>query len=308
MPLVLEGAGEPIAEHVRENRKEIRARLREHGAVLLRGFQVDGIDGFGAVVRELSGQPLTYSERSSPRELIKDNVYTSTEYPAQEEIFAHNENSYQAVWPQLLYFYCVEPPTSLGATPLSSTRELYRTIDPAVREEFERRRWSVVRNYGSGVGLSWSEAFNTEDRAEVERRCAAQGIEVQWRGAAGLRTRAVRDAVHEHPLTGERVWFNHATFFHLSTLPEELRYGLEAMYQPDELPSNTYYGDGGEIPEDVLDHLRACYRAASTRFDYQRHDVLVLDNMLSTHAREPFTGPRKIAVAMAEPSDGPVLP
>ncbi|MFE0459604.1 TauD/TfdA family dioxygenase [Kitasatospora sp. NPDC058965] len=308
LPLVLEGAGEPIAGHVREHRKEIRAQLREHGAVLLRGFQVDGVDGFGAVVRELSGEPLTYSERSSPRQLIKDNVYTSTEYPPQEEIFAHNENSYQAVWPQLLYFYCVEPPLTQGATPLSSTRELYRTIDPAVREEFERRRWSVVRNYGGGVGLSWTEAFNTEDRAEVEERCAAQGIEAEWVGAAGLRTRAVRDAVHRHPLTGEPVWFNHATFFHVSTLPEQLRYGLEAMYKPDELPSNTYYGDGGEIPEEVLDHLRECYRAASTRFDYRRDDVLVLDNMLTTHAREPFTGPRKIAVAMAEPSNGPVQP
>ncbi|MFJ8027014.1 hypothetical protein [Streptomyces sp. NPDC096311] len=31
-------------------------------------------------------------------------------------------------------------------------------------------------------------------------------------------------------------------------------------------------------------------------------DVLVVDNMLAAHGREPFTGPRKIAVAMAEPS------
>ena len=53
-------------------------------------------------------------------------------------------------------------------------------------------------------------------------------------------------------------------------------------------------------------HLRDCYRAEQRRFDWQQRDVLIVDNMLAAHAREPFTGPRKIAVAMAEPSSGPV--
>ncbi|WP_371495239.1 TauD/TfdA family dioxygenase [Kitasatospora sp. NBC_00374] len=304
LPLTVDGGDRRLVEHIRRHREELREQLLVHGALLFRDFAVDGVDGFDAVVRELSGEPLTYAERSSPRQSIKGNVYTSTEYPPQEEIFAHNENSYQAVWPLVLYFYCIEPPLTLGATPLSSTRALYAAIDPAVREEFERRRWSVVRNYGGGLGLPWAEVFNTDDREEVLRHCAGQGIEATWIGTDRLRTRAVRDAVHKHPVTGDQVWFNHATFFHVTTLPEELRLGLQALCKPEDLPSNTYYGDGEPIPDEVLDHLRDCYRATSTRFDYRRGDVLVLDNMLSTHAREPFTGPRKIAVAMAEPYGG----
>ncbi|CAM5721583.1 TauD/TfdA family dioxygenase OS=Streptomyces alboniger OX=132473 GN=CP975_33860 PE=4 SV=1 [Streptomyces alboniger] len=73
------------------------------------------------------------------------------------------------------------------------------------------------------------------------------------------------------------------------------------MLGEENLPSQTYYGDGEPIPDDVMDHLRACYRTASTRFDYRADDVLVIDNMLVSHGREPFTGPRRIAVAMAEP-------
>jgi hypothetical protein len=30
-------------------------------------------------------------------------------------------------------------------------------------------------------------------------------------------------------------------------------------------------------------------------------DILMVDNMLVAHGREPFSGPRKILVAMAEP-------
>jgi alpha-ketoglutarate-dependent taurine dioxygenase len=302
LPLIVEGAGASVRDRIRRDRPDLRKALAEHGAVLFRGFDVGGVEGLDEAVRELSGAPLTYSERSTPRSRISGNVYTSTDYPPQEEIFAHNENSYQAVWPLTLYFYCIEPPSTRGATPLSSTVAVYESIDESVRTEFERRKWMTVRNYSDELGLPWREAFNTEDRAEITAYCARNGIEAEWLDGDRLRTKAVREAVHRHPVTGQLVWFNHATFFHVTTLPAEIREGLLEMCGEENLPNNTYYGDGTPIPDDVVEHLRGCYRAASVRFDYERDDLLVVDNMLSTHAREPFTGPRRIAVAMAEPS------
>lgn len=291
--------GADLVGRIHGDRAAIRERLAEHGAVLLRGFDIGGVDGFDAVVRALSGAPLTYSERSSPRSTIKGQVYTSTDYPPSEEIFLHNENSYQASWPRTLFFHCLQPPTTLGATPLADTRLLCQAIDPAVREEFARRNWMVVRNFRDSFGVSWQHVFNTDDRAQVGRYCASHGIAYEWLDR-GLRTRAVREAVHKHPTSGELVWFNHATFFHVTTLATELRDTLRASFPEEGLPTNTYYGDGGRIPDEVLDHLRGCYRAASTRFDWRLGDVLAVDNMAVAHAREPYTGPRSIAVAMAE--------
>ncbi|MBO4208618.1 TauD/TfdA family dioxygenase [Micromonospora echinofusca] len=309
LPFVLTAGtpGEPVGDRLAAERTAIRARLREHGAVLLRGYDIGGVDGFDAVVRALSGAPLDYAERSSPRSTIKGQVYTSTDYPPAEEIFLHNENSYQADWPMTLYFYCLRPPTTRGATPLADTRLVHRYIDPAVRDEFTARGWMVVRNFHEGFGVPWQQAFNTDDRAEVARYCAGSGIDVEWTGS-GLRTRARRDAVHRHPETGELLWFNHVTFFHVTTLAEEVCVGLRELFDETDLPTNTYYGDGGRIPDDVVAHLRDCYRAAQRRFDWQPDDVLVVDNMLAAHAREPFTGDRRIAVAMAEPYRAAVQP
>ncbi|GLZ42186.1 TauD/TfdA family dioxygenase [Actinokineospora sp. NBRC 105648] len=298
---VVEGDG-PVLDRLRRDRAAIRDLLHAKGAVLLRGFDIGGPDGLADAVRALSGEPLTYTEQSSPRSVIKGNVYTSTEYPRAAEIPLHNEMSYQAVWPLTLFFHCVEPPLTQGATPLASVRAVYETVDPDVRAEFERRKWMVVRNYGEDVGLRWTTVFGTESRTEVERQCAAGGITPEWTDE-GLRTTAVRDAVHTHPVTGLPVWFNHIVLFHESSLPDDVREGLLDLYGQEGLPNNTYYGDNTPIPDDVVAHLRACFRTASTRFDYQRDDLLVVDNMSVAHGREPFTGPRKIAVAMAEPSN-----
>ncbi len=303
LPYILEAhSAQDVAADVADDmRSHIRALLGQHGAVLLRGFYVAGIAGFEQVVRNLSCHLLKYAERSSPRSVISGEVYTSTDYPPDQEIFPHNENSYRSSWPRTLYFYCVEPPDTLGATPLSDIRRVHASIDPVVRKEFSRRRWMVVHNYHEALGMSWQYVFDTKDRQAVTEYCRANDITAEWRADGGLRTTAIRDAIHAYPETGEPVWFNHAAFFHISTLPKDMRQGILALFAEDELPSNTYFGDHGAIPDDVIAHLRECYRAASTRFDWKRGDILIVDNMLAAHGREPFTGPRKIAVAMSEP-------
>ena len=43
------------------------------------------------------------------------------------------------------------------------------------------------------------------------------------------------------------------------------------------------------------------------RFPWQRGDIILLDNMLVAHGRDPFRGPRKIAVAMGEMAPAAVI-
>lgn len=279
---------------------ELRNALADAGAVLLRGFDIADVDDFGSVVAAIGGEQLAYSERSTPRKSLGRRVYTSTEYAKDKEIFFHNENSYQLSWPRWLFFFCSVPATSGGATPLADTRAVTRLIDPQVRAEFANRGWMHVRTYQPGFGLSWSEVFDTDDRVQVDRYCATAGITATWRPDGTLQTRARRQAFHHHPDTGERLWFNHVAFFHPSTLPASAREVLTDMLGADELPNDTRYGGGERIPDEVCAHIRDCYRQASSRFDYERGDVLLVDNMLTAHGREPYVGDRRVAVAMTD--------
>jgi alpha-ketoglutarate-dependent taurine dioxygenase len=157
-----------------------------------------------------------------------------------------------------------------------------------------------VRNYGEGLDLSWREAFQTSDRAAVEAYCRQARMSCEWREGDRLRTRAVRQVLATHPHTGETVWFNHAHMFHISNVEAPVREALLAQYREDELPRNAFYGDGAPIEGSVLEEIRRVYRESAVRFEWRRGDVLMLDNFLVSHGRDPFAGPRQVLVAMAE--------
>lgn len=283
------------------NRAFIDVSLLKHGGILFRDFNVKTAEQFAQFMRAVTDELLEYNERSSPRTQVSDNVYTSTDYPAAHSIFVHNENSYQRVWPMKIFFYCATPADVGGETPITDCRRVFARLTPRLRERFAEKQWMYVRNFGDRLGLPWETVFQTTERAVVEERCERSRIEATWKDGERLRLRAIRPAVRKHPRTGEPVWFNHATFFHITTLERETREALLAEYAEDELPTNTFYGDGSPIEPELLEELREAYRQETIVFPWQAGDILLLDNMLAAHGRAPYAGARKILVGMADP-------
>ncbi|MER5784111.1 TauD/TfdA family dioxygenase [Streptomyces mobaraensis] len=304
LPLEVAGTRDGVdpAEWARTHRDTVTGWLRRHGAVLFRGFGV-GLDGFGDVVHALAGSPEAYVERSSPRTALGHHLYTATDHPADQPIPPHNENSYQLRFPGRLVFGCLTPARTGGATPLADTRRVLGRLDPAVVAAFARRGVLYQRNYGDGIGMSWQDAFQTRDKAAVTAYCVARRVDVEWKPDGGLRTTQVRPALAVHPATGERVWFNHAAFFHVSARPPALRDALLAQFDERDLPSHTFYGDGGPIEPAVMEELHRAYAAELVAPAWRAGDVLLVDNLLTAHGREPFTGERRVVVGMAQPLD-----
>ena len=110
----------------------------------------------------------------------------------------------------------------------------------------------------------------------------------------------VRPPIESHPQLGTPLWFNHIAFWHVSSLEPELRALFLKEFEEHELPFNTFYGDGSTIEDSVAEELRQAYQQETVSFPWQPGDVLMLDNMLVAHGREPYSGSRKILAAMGE--------
>ncbi|MBW4483050.1 MAG: TauD/TfdA family dioxygenase [Tildeniella torsiva UHER 1998/13D] len=276
----------------------IAQHLRQAGGILFRNFQVKGAAEFEQFVQTVGGPLLTYTYGSTPRTQVQGQIYTSTEYPADQSIPLHNELAYSRHWPLKIAFFCVQPAASGGMTPIADSRRVFQRLDPQLRDRLRERQIMYVRNYGDGLDLSWQHVFQTEDKAVVEAYCQQAEIEWAWQGDR-LTTRQVCQAVTTHGETGVEVWFNQAHLFHVSSLKPEVQ---AALRLGGGFPRNAYYGDGSEIEPTVLQAIREAYSAETVRFPWQAGDVLLLDNLLTAHGRDPFAGDRKVLVGMAEPN------
>jgi hypothetical protein len=301
MPLVITPSirGVNLTEWVTDNKVWFHEQLAVHGAVLFRDFAV-GVEEFerfmlAAGDGELLSDPARY-DLPGP----KDQVYVTTNYPAQHEIFLHNETWWQYSWPKKIYFCGQVVPERGGATTFADTRRVLARMDPAIVERFAGGVMHV-RNSGSRVGLRpWQNVFGTTDRAEVERFCRANEVEFEWQDDDVVTTRHWRPAFLDHPVTGERLWFNHAAHSHLSTNVTADMAAAVAGLDPSEVPTNVLYANGDPIPAEDMEVIRAAYRAETVVVPWEPGNVLVLDNMIAAHGREAYEGDRKVLVGMTE--------
>lgn len=302
-PLVIEARHKQmkLVNWCKSNRELISEKLLRHSGILFRNFEVDGIEEFEKCVAAFDHELIAYHERSTPRTRISGNIYTSTEYSADQSIPLHSESSYAHCWPMKIWFFCVEPAATGGQTITADNREVFKRIDAGLRERMTKTSVMYVRNYHPRIDLPWPEVFQTYDRSEVESYCRQHLIGYKWLEGDRLQTVQVRQAVARHPHTGEWVWFNQSHLFHINNLPQAIREVLQQSLQESDWPRNAYFGNGAPIESEDLEQIAAAYGECAVPIDWRRGDVLMLDNMLASHGREPFTGNRKIAVAMAEP-------
>jgi alpha-ketoglutarate-dependent taurine dioxygenase len=296
-------SADAAAEMAADRREEFSDALLDHGALLFRGFAIDSIDAFIRFVKAFSGTDrlFDYAGGASPRDALGDGSYSSTEYPAHLGLPLHNELSYADRYPSRLFFCCLAEPASGGETTLGDSRRILAHVDPQVVDAFRRRGLRYVRNLSAaaGSGYSWQDALETHDPQVAEQRCRAIGADFRWGEGGMLHMSQLRPATAVHPETGDEVWFNQADGFHPSVLEPETYAALVAECGgEDRLRLGVTHGDGGPIDVEALEHVRKVLRAETVPHAWRGGDILVIDNLLAAHGRLPFTGPRKIALAM----------
>ncbi|MDZ4813856.1 MAG: TauD/TfdA family dioxygenase [Pseudomonadota bacterium] len=298
-PVVITPGSDPslgaLHEYLAASEEEIRTLLTRHGGVLFRGFALNGADDFRDCSERLGTKAFDYIGGNSPRSRVASDVYTSTEHPASEVISLHNEMSYLPSWPRRLLFYSAVPASSGGQTSLASSIDVLRAVPQEITDVLRKKKINYIRNLQSTIplGKNWQTTYQTQDRAEVESIVAEQGSTCQWRADGTLRVSTHCEACTTHPVTGDEVWFNQAEQWHPSALNPAVRGMFEQMVGKGNLPHECEYGDDEPMAEESLAEIRSALQRSKLLFDWQRSDLLMIDNLLMMHGRESFKGERK---------------
>jgi alpha-ketoglutarate-dependent taurine dioxygenase len=214
----------------------------------------------------------------------------------------HTEFSYSNIYPKKIFFCCQNLASTGGQTTVGDCKKALELIEPEVVKAFDEKEIIYIRNLhsGGGLGPSWQEAFETEDKDFMEAYCKENGIEVNWKANGIVRLTQRRPAIRKHPITGDRLWFNQVDQFFPAIYGEEIYETLLEMNggEKDALPMFSRFADGTEIKKEYIENIIKVLDDITIPVPWQKGDLLMVDNMTALHGRLPFTGPRKILASM----------
>ncbi|KAL7525073.1 hypothetical protein ACHAXR_000847, partial [Thalassiosira sp. AJA248-18] len=207
------------------NQAWVDEKMLAHGAVLIRGFQIVTPPDFERAISSVQPNLSDSYRGTSPRSVFEGTkyVFSAADVPVNYPIGQHLEMAFLKSPPRQLYFGCLKESNSAGGeTSLCDFRKVYQELDPTVRLKFESKGVLYRRKHGMvgdtwtvdvGAMLSWPAMFGTPHKNEVEAICQEEDApEVQWIGPNedNFFQEWNDDSCQLHPVTKEKVWFNHA--------------------------------------------------------------------------------------------------
>jgi len=301
-PLVRQADGSTLQESVewiQDQRGDLDERVQQHGAILFRGFGLVTDQDFDEFVSAFDYPNFSYADSLSNAVRVNrtERVFTANEAPAEVTICLHHEMAQTPVFPSRLFFFCEQPATTGGATPLCRSDVLLKKLQAEFPKFVDACRSSGLRYRNvmpaqddpiSGMGRSWQSTLSVSSNSDAENRLRKLGYDWQWQADGSLQAATPRlDAVRSNP-AGREAFFNQ-----LIAASQGWKDNL------NEPSKSVTYGDGS--PLDTAAVLRAAELADDLAIDvpWQAGDVVLVDNIIVMHGRRTFTGTRKILASLA---------
>ncbi|PVI01644.1 taurine catabolism dioxygenase TauD [Periconia macrospinosa] len=294
-------------------------KLAQHGTLLFRGLPIhSAVDfskfahAFGYSAHEIIGIVVD-------RPLLAPNVAPANEAPKEVLIYNHNESPQVPHAPEYIFFYCHRAPKVGGETPISSSLELFSRAqveipqfieDLAVKGIMSKVTYKVDKQYEGGSTLKQAFGKTIEEgddeatrRQKVEEQIQryGRGEHTTWEWVDDGKTLVLTHhlpAIRTHPATHLPTLFTGLAAYYKNFIAS-----TDANSQKRNI-TQQLYGDGSPIPENYLKKLADITDEIRVLHKWQEGDVLVYDNVISQHGRQPWEGKQEDRVVLASLWDG----
>jgi len=273
------------------------SNLNRHGAMLFRNVPgLETVQDFTVFTRYLKLKLIAenaYSKNMQARSMqstcVNNIVRTASDEPPAYTIEPHNE-FHTADFPHRLLLFCEHAPSTGGEWCLSDGRAIYQQLHPDVVSKLVEKQVCYQVFYESegpnNRYTNWQKNVGPT-KADVESYLAHKGYQWKWGTDDSLTYWANYCPVVDHPVTGEKVWYNQVHAHH-KTFYTNHPFFANSPVAEDRWPVHSTYGDGEELEPEVLAHLRQVIWDNTVVIAPQPGDVLMVDNYLTLHGRMSF--------------------
>ncbi|UNI19418.1 hypothetical protein JDV02_005602 [Purpureocillium takamizusanense] len=309
-----------------ERDKTLTRLLAKHGTILFRDLPIRDADDFSKFAHAFAYKPHEIIGIVVDRPLLAPNVAPANEAPKEVRIYNHNESPQVPHAPEYIFFYAHKAPEKGGETPISSSLELFHRAQAEIPEFINllaekgilsKVTYRAERQYAGGSTLK--EAFGKEilddddedtKRKKIEAQIAryGRGEHTTWEwiddeAGKGLVLTHRLPAIRTQAGTNLPTLFTGLAAYYKNTLEVRNETGAGRKYA-----AQQYFGDGTPIPQEYLAHLAKITDEIRVLHRWKEGDVLVYDNVIAQHGREPWEGHQSDRVVLASLFDGERVP
>ncbi|KAK5625002.1 hypothetical protein RRF57_000718 [Xylaria bambusicola] len=276
--------------------KILTKKLALHGTLLFRGLPIRNADDFSRFAHAFGFKPHEIIGIVVDRPVLAPNIAPANKAPKEVLIHSHNESPQVPHAPEYIFLYGHKAPLKGGETPMSSSLELFQRVQEEMPEFIaelaekgilSRITYKKDPQYPGGSTLK--EAFGKKivdgddlvtRRSKIEAQIARYGR-----------------VTHRLPVIRTQPGTNLPTLFT----------GFASLYTRKNV-TEQLYGDGTPIPGKYLKRLVAITEEIRVLHRWEQGDVLVYDNIIAQHGRQPWEGEETDRVVMASLFDGDEVP
>lgn len=243
---------------------------------------------------QLLGRLPVFTTGEHPLAEGSDTVYRPVRYAPDEKLLWHQENTFNNTWPRLIMFASVVPAAHGGQTPLVDSRLVYAQVPAQLRDAFATHGICYQRMSDGVSGRNWRQIYRTDDPDTAQARARDNGERLELTSHGAI-IGALRPAFL--PVRSGTSWFNQLLHWHPDALPGALRQMIsDGLLAP---PRTCTLGNGEPIEASTVETLIEVHRDLEYPVAWQPGDVLLFDNEVMAHARNPYRGRREHYVRMA---------
>ncbi|KAJ6437321.1 hypothetical protein O9K51_10295 [Purpureocillium lavendulum] len=306
--------------------KTLTNLLARHGTILFRNLPIHDAADFSKFAHAFGYKPHEIIGIVVDRPLLAPNVAPANEAPKQVRIYSHNESPQVPHAPEYIFFYSHKAPEKGGETPISSSLELFHRAQAEIPEFIDllaekgilsKVTYYVESQYVGGSTLKQAFGKEVQDgddedtrREKIEAQIAryGRGEHTTWEWIEDETGKGLV-LTHRLPVIRTQAGTNLPTLF--TGLAAYYKNTLEVRNDTGAGRKNAahqYFGDGTPIPQKYLARLAQITDEIKVLHKWQQGDVLVYDNVIAQHGREPWEGEQSDRIILASLFDGESVP
>lgn len=290
-----------LLDYIKNNHSEILQQTLTFGALLFRGWQDISPNDFAIFSESLGLKKYQYIGGAAPRKnIVRDVVFTTNESPPTEPIPFHHELAQSPNPPDYVLFYCEIEPSEGGETPIILSNEVAEYMKykyPIFTKKISELGIQYIRimpeidDNTSPIGRSWKKTFLCETREEAEKEMTRIGTKWEWLDNNDLKTiTSILPVLHKDERIKKDIFKN--------ALVAAYTGWVDIRNNPKK---SVQFGNGQFLSDDegkILENIESFMIDKRVCFKWLKNDILLIDNGVSMHSRNPFTPPRRILASL----------